>query len=265
MRERVLEALAQARAGAAPASEHDRTTLELAAAALARDTAAGWGVTENPARLRIQTIDSLCAALTRQMPMLSRFGSQPESIEDAQELYLEAARATIGLVESDEAVAQDIERLLTHLDNDVGRIEGLLAEMLRRRDHWLRHVHGRERVGARGRAKERAERRARARARAASGGSAGRVGGDRRVCLCQPGARGVQGRHRGLGRARPPVPDQGGPVVHAPYEGPGVSRRKAGAALEGARARALRPIAESRQLPRHARGDARAPARRVQR
>jgi ATP-dependent exoDNAse (exonuclease V) beta subunit len=145
MRERVLEALAQARAGHAPEGEHERTTLELAAAALARDTAAGWGVTENPARLRIQTIDSLCAALTRQMPMLSRFGSQPESIEDAQALYLEAARATIELIESDEAVAQDVERLLTHLDNDVGRIEGLLAEMLRRRDHWLRHVHGKER------------------------------------------------------------------------------------------------------------------------
>ncbi|HEX9685035.1 MAG TPA: UvrD-helicase domain-containing protein [Burkholderiales bacterium] len=145
MRERVLEALAQARAGTAPASEHERTTLELAGAALARDTAAGWGVTENPARLRIQTIDSLCAALTRQMPMLSRFGSQPESIEDAQALYVEAARATLGLIEGDEAVAQDVERLLTHLDNDVGRVEGLLAEMLKRRDHWLRHVHGKER------------------------------------------------------------------------------------------------------------------------
>ena len=146
MRERVLDALADARAAKAPASAHERTTLELAAAALARDTEAGWGVTANPARLRIQTIDSLCAALTRQMPMLSRFGSQPESIENAAELYLEAARATVELVESDEAVARDVERLLTHLDNDVGRIEGLLAGMLRRRDHWLRHVHGRERA-----------------------------------------------------------------------------------------------------------------------
>jgi ATP-dependent exoDNAse (exonuclease V) beta subunit len=146
MRERVLEALAQARAGKSPEDEHERTTLELAAAARARDTERGWGVTENPARLRIQTIDSLCAALTRQMPMLSRFGAQPESVEDAQPLYEEAARATLELVEGDEAVAQDVERLLTHLDNDVGRIEGLLAEMLRRRDHWLRHVHGRERA-----------------------------------------------------------------------------------------------------------------------
>jgi ATP-dependent exoDNAse (exonuclease V) beta subunit len=146
MRERVLEALAQARAGKSPGNEHERTTLELAAAALARDTGRGWGVTENPARLRIQTIDSLCAALTRQMPMLSRFGAQPESVEDAQALYVEAARATLEMVEGDEAVAQDVERLLTHLDNDIGRIEGLLAEMLRRRDHWLRRVYRRERA-----------------------------------------------------------------------------------------------------------------------
>jgi len=146
MRERVLEAFAGARAGKTPGSEHERTTLELAAAALARDAAGGWGVSENPVRLRIQTIDSLCAALTRQMPVLSRFGSQPETIEDATELYLEAARATVELVESDEHIAQDVERLLTHLDNDVGRVETLLVEMLRRRDHWLRHVRSRERA-----------------------------------------------------------------------------------------------------------------------
>ena len=146
MRERVLQALADAQAGKIPATGHEQLTLELATAALARDTKAGWRVAENPARLRIQTIDSLCAALTRQMPMLSKFGSQPESVEDASGLYLEAARATVELVESDDAVAQDLERLLAHLDNNVGRIEELLADMLQRRDHWLRHVHGRERA-----------------------------------------------------------------------------------------------------------------------
>ena len=95
----------------------------------------------NPARLRIQTIDSLCASLTRQMPMLSKFGAQPESIEDATELYAEAALATIALVEdADSGVAAPIERLLDHLDNDIGRVEGLLAGMLARRDHWVRHI-----------------------------------------------------------------------------------------------------------------------------
>ena len=96
---------------------------------------------DNPARLRIQTIDSLCASLTRQMPMLSKFGAQPESIEDARELYDAAALATIALVEDgDGGVAAPVERLLDHLDNDIGRVQGLLADMLARRDHWVRHI-----------------------------------------------------------------------------------------------------------------------------
>lgn len=143
MRERVLAALVQI--STKPATEHEQLTRELADAALQRDAAAGWQIAESPTRLRIQTIDSLCAALTHQMPLLSKFGAQPESVEDASELYLEAARATIELVEGDDAVAQDVERLLEHLDNDVARIEMLLADMLARRDHWLRHIHGKDR------------------------------------------------------------------------------------------------------------------------
>jgi len=145
MRERVLQALAAARAGSVPQSEHERTTLSLAAAALQCDAAAGWCIADNPARLRIQTVDALCAALTRQMPMLSRFGSQPDSTEDADALYLEAARATIGMIGGTDPAAEHVARLLDHLDNDVGRVEGLLADMLRRRDHWLRLDRTRER------------------------------------------------------------------------------------------------------------------------
>ena len=147
MRGRVLAALSDARTGKAPESEHERKTLALATAALERDAAGAWALIENPARLRIQTIDSLCAALIRQMPVLSRFGSQPDNIEDAADLYLEAARATVELVESDEDLAQDVERLLMHLDNDVARIEALLADMLLRRDHWMRRVRPLERAG----------------------------------------------------------------------------------------------------------------------
>ena len=140
MRERVLRALADVAAGKAPESEHERRTQELARAALARDAVRAWRINDSPARLRIQTIDSLCAALTRQMPMLSKFGAQPESIEDAGALYAEAARATVELIEANDPAADYVERLLVHLDNNVARVEELLIEMLRRRDHWLRHV-----------------------------------------------------------------------------------------------------------------------------
>ncbi|MFZ1908318.1 MAG: UvrD-helicase domain-containing protein, partial [Burkholderiales bacterium] len=42
-------------------------------------------------RLRIQTIDALCASLTAQMPVLAKFGAQPGVAEDPAELYREAA------------------------------------------------------------------------------------------------------------------------------------------------------------------------------
>jgi ATP-dependent exoDNAse (exonuclease V) beta subunit len=150
MRERLIAALVQARATSSYPpemlqTEYERLTRDLAAAVLQRDARVGWRILDNPARLRVQTFDSLCASLTRQMPVLSEFGSQPETIEDASDLYAEAARTTIGIVEDNDTVAQDIEHLLEHLDNDVARVVILLTGMLARRDHWLRHIHGKDR------------------------------------------------------------------------------------------------------------------------
>ncbi len=94
----------------------------------------GAGVAAIAPRLRVQTIDALCASLTRQMPVLARFGAQPEIVEDARELYDEAARRVLALEPSNEPA----ERLLAHLDNNVDIARTLLAAMLRRRDQWLR-------------------------------------------------------------------------------------------------------------------------------
>ncbi|MCB1984818.1 MAG: UvrD-helicase domain-containing protein [Burkholderiales bacterium] len=143
MRERILKALESASSNVViPENSFEQLTHKLAVAALRRDRQAGWGIIDNPMRLRIQTIDSLCAALTLQMPILSKFGSQPETTENAQMLYLEAARATVGLLDQQHEIADDIELMLEYLDNDLARLESLLAAMLARRDHWLRHIHG---------------------------------------------------------------------------------------------------------------------------
>ncbi len=83
-------------------------------------------------RLRIQTIDALCAALTRQMPVLARFGAQPAVAEDATELYHEAAARALA------EITPPVARLLAHLDNNVADATSLLAWMLERRDQWLR-------------------------------------------------------------------------------------------------------------------------------
>ena len=110
-------------------------------AALADDPARDrWQLREYPVRLRIQTIDALCASLMRQMPLLSRFGAAPAAVEDASAHYLEAARRTIALVDSDDAAAEWVARVLAHLDNNVARLEELLVAMLARRDQWLRRT-----------------------------------------------------------------------------------------------------------------------------
>lgn len=143
MRERVLQALAKA--GQPATNEFEQLTGELAAAVLRRDAERGWGIVMNPSRLRIQTIDSLCASLVRQMPVVSRFGSPLQTTDDAGNLYLEAAQATIGQISSNGAVAQDVRQLLVYLDNDIARIEILLVDMLSHRNHWLRHLYARDR------------------------------------------------------------------------------------------------------------------------
>jgi ATP-dependent helicase/nuclease subunit A len=145
MRDRVLNALHDA-SQPAPAEEHRRQTWNLARAALARDAELGWQLLENPSRLRIQTMDALCASIVRQMPWLSRFGGMPAFEEKAEPYYREAARATLGLLETSDPASGHVENLLRHLDNDFSKVETLLITMLGRRDQWLRTVVGQRHV-----------------------------------------------------------------------------------------------------------------------
>lgn len=145
MRFRILAALDAPAQLVEVETAYGKLNRELAAAAQARDREKGWKIAENPERLRIQTIDSLCASLTQQMPLLSSFGAQPEISSDAFVLYHEAARATLDLVQLEHPVAEDVACLLEHLDNDLDRAESLLVMMLARRDLWLRHMHARPR------------------------------------------------------------------------------------------------------------------------
>ncbi|HEU5282289.1 MAG TPA: UvrD-helicase domain-containing protein, partial [Burkholderiales bacterium] len=143
MRTRILQALASAAVEPPPDAPHQRTTWQLARAALQRDAQAGWGIGASPDRLRIQTIDALCAGLARQMPLLSAFGGLPRMVEDAEALYREAARRTLAMLnepDSDARTTQAVARVLAHLDNDLHEGELLLADMLRSRDQWVRHI-----------------------------------------------------------------------------------------------------------------------------
>ncbi len=137
MRTRVMEALRLAQSGLEPEAEHERLTFQISLHVLDRDRQLGWDLLRNPARLRIETIDALCASITRRMPWLARFGAMPEIKEKAEDLYREAARNTLAHLENGH---QGLAYLLLHLDNDFQRARQLISQMLERRDQWLRHT-----------------------------------------------------------------------------------------------------------------------------
>ncbi|HEY7943177.1 MAG TPA: UvrD-helicase domain-containing protein, partial [Casimicrobiaceae bacterium] len=139
IRERIIKALREAAGCAMPGEPHRALTWRLGRAVLDRDAAFGWELVAHPARLQVHTIDALCAAWMRQAPMAVKLGAMPRLIERAEALHAQAARAELDAA-GDGSPAW--KRLLDYLDNDGDRLTVLIAEMLARRDQWLRHVMG---------------------------------------------------------------------------------------------------------------------------
>ncbi|WP_019530172.1 UvrD-helicase domain-containing protein [Dasania marina] len=140
MHHRIMQALLFARDNDQPVEEYKQVTWRLARAVLARDHACDWNLLVNSSRLKIQTIDSLCASLTRQMPILASFGAQPKIADNAEPIYQRAVANLLKHLESDTALAQHLESLLRHVDNDWRKTEKLLMDLLRCRDQWLFHI-----------------------------------------------------------------------------------------------------------------------------
>ncbi|MDP3540826.1 MAG: UvrD-helicase domain-containing protein [Azonexus sp.] len=140
MRDRILGSLELAATGKMPEAAHKKLTFDLALKVLAHDAARGWSLLGHPGRLRITTLDALCASLARQMPYLSRFGAQPGVTDDAKAHYATAARRTLEMVEAATPDADVVAEALAFMDNNAGRLEKLLVSMLGRRDQWLHHA-----------------------------------------------------------------------------------------------------------------------------
>jgi ATP-dependent helicase/nuclease subunit A len=136
MRLRILDSLIAAANQTPPTQPHKQITYDLSQAALRQAQAHNWQLIENPSRLRIFTIDSLCAHLARQMPLLSRFGAQPKVTDDASILYTQAAEQTLALLEHT-AHGEVVKTALRYVENNAAQLTGLLINMLQKRDQWL--------------------------------------------------------------------------------------------------------------------------------
>ena len=119
---------------------HKTVTYKLACAVLERNAERNWQLLSQPSRLRVMTLDSLSARLARQMPLLSRFGTQPAIATESQPLYELAAQNTLDQLEDGTTESDTIAEALAYFDNDSGRLQRMLVSMLARRDQWSRHA-----------------------------------------------------------------------------------------------------------------------------
>jgi ATP-dependent helicase/nuclease subunit A len=138
MKERILSALTGAQTSERPTQEHARLTWELAQKVLEQDQLRQWQLMDNPARLRIVTIDSFCSSLTRRMPLLSRMGAGLDIQENAKSLYRETARNILSLTESNTSPYGELVRnILRHIDNSKEDFINRIVQLLEKRDQWM--------------------------------------------------------------------------------------------------------------------------------
>lgn len=140
MRDRIIHALKKAAIDDKPQSAHSLATYRLAKKVLTQDHQYNWQLLINPNRLKIQTIDALCAHLTKRMPVLAGFGCQPAITEDPMAYYQQAATELLSYLEQDSPWTEAIACLLRHLNNDLTKVITLLTQMLMMRDQWLPHL-----------------------------------------------------------------------------------------------------------------------------
>jgi len=139
MKTRIMDSLAMAAKGEVPTLAHKQTTFKLGQTVLERSATLDWQLLETPSRLRIYTIDSLSANLARQMPLLSRFGTQPGVRDDPTMHYETAATRAIELLDNAD-YGHIVRDALRYFDNDTYKLTQLLSNMLAKRDQWLAYT-----------------------------------------------------------------------------------------------------------------------------
>ena len=132
MRERILNQLLQA--------SQEGSGNRVVEKVLARDRARNWQLVDNPGRLKIQTIDALCASITQRMPILSKFGAQPKVNADPRVLYEMAVKALLTEKFLHDPYLTSLNIILEHLDNNRELVKELFMDLLPLREQWLPYI-----------------------------------------------------------------------------------------------------------------------------
>lgn len=137
MQERIASAIHFGATQKRPAEPHEQLTWDLAQSVIRRDQECGWNLLKNTNRLRIQTIDGLCRALTQHNPVESGIGGRSQLLDQPQKVYRQAVEQALRAIESEGSLQHDLKELFTHLDNNIDSVIRFLVSLLSQRDQWL--------------------------------------------------------------------------------------------------------------------------------
>lgn len=139
IRNRVLELLRRAPDTLDEGDPHLAAALDAARWVNERAERLGWHLLEQPDRLRAMTIDSFCAQIAAQVPLLSGLGGRMAVADDPRALYLEAITALFAELEDPglaETERRALARVLRLAGNRLDRLIGPLSDLLARREQW---------------------------------------------------------------------------------------------------------------------------------
>src|SRR3990167_695059 len=137
MRERVVNALQNVIKRCNPTSDHQRETYNYAKAAIKRDEELDWNLLQQPARLRIITLDSLCQTIANAIPLQENQTPYANVSDNPKELYLLAARECLQFAAKNHDYTIDLKNILSHLDNRQDKVLELFCDLLIKREQWL--------------------------------------------------------------------------------------------------------------------------------
>lgn len=137
MRERIVIALQQAASHQQASSSHQQMTLNFAQEALRRNEHYQWDLLQQPNRLKIITIDSLCQMINQAIPLLEKQIAYSQITDKPDNYYAQAARHCIQFAIETPEYQQAIKTLLLHVDNRQDRLITLFKTLLSQRDQWL--------------------------------------------------------------------------------------------------------------------------------
>lgn len=140
MRDRIIAALELGINLQQPDNSYNAGLWLIARKVLQRDKQFGWQILNNPARLKVMTIDALCASITKRMPILSRFGAQPKIETKPEPLYNQAVDQFLLTIDQNVPWQNALFKLLGYLDNDRAKVKKLLMRMLQIREQWLSNL-----------------------------------------------------------------------------------------------------------------------------